>query len=375
MKTLADKAQAYLADPWHALRKFPRKVQEAGAPGFATLRRTLRSARRFTLSNEFVTEAIHFASVQPDVILARAVLARLPFPAVWIEFDQEHRVRTQIAIGTSAPDYDGEDRGLGGFLLHREKAGEGIDWFAAGLAAGRGDEGDAFLWPAGQVLGSGREDMAEPPVDLAPVIDEIMLRGWGYRGDAEGIADQTPALVARGGSLPEACVWRPIMDLFLNSPKTEGVDNATKAVETATKESRGDLRFLVTVLALINCAPIRYQHVEPSGRFLHRRNSIAYLDSHVCTIHGTRTHVQRILDERAPAMPGTPRRAHEVRGHWMLAEYRQGVRACRHLPVPELVEGDHAICAKCEKMIVWREHHVRGDAGLGFVTKEYEVER
>lgn len=370
MKTLADKAQAALAAPWHW---FPvgSKARRVVEPGFIKLRSRLRAARRFRLNNDFLSEVVHQASVQPAVIRRMAVLANLPFDDVWLEWDQEHRVRLQERLGTSEPLLDG-DRGLGGYLLCRDSvAGERVPdrWHAHPFASGRdeADEAEMGAYCQVRIPIDPQGDEPEPPQE----IDETVISGWGYRpgslGSPSDPSSTYRSLLAIGGTSPGVHTILPIMPLE---------PSLWRAYTSGALEARGDLRFLITVLAMLNSVPIRYVHeAAPAGRFTRRLNSMAYLDSHTVELHVGRAKVVRLL-ERA-SREASRKRRHEVRGSWALAEYGNGHAGCRHLPVddPALNDGRHALCAKCGSLIVWRDHHMRGDASLGFVQKEYEVSR
>jgi len=67
---------------------------------------------------------------------------------------------------------------------------------------------------------------------------------------------------------------------------------------------------------------------------------------------------------------GSPRR-HEVRGHWVNFRKTTG---CEH-EFTELEPFDNTRheCCKCGQRRSWKPHFERGDAGKGFVTKDYRV--
>ncbi len=368
MLTLADRAQAFLADPWHKWPLSP-AAQKIAWPGFVKHRANLRKARRFRFDDDFVRKVVQVASVPVSVTLARLILANLPFDHVWVEWDQEVRCREQERIGVS--DWlDDHDRGLAGFLITRNKI-EGeltpSQWYATPFIASR--EGDAEMGPMAQCRIPIKDSHADqPPSELSHTV----ISGWGYRltdvdeqmSDPDSIYN---ALLSVGGTSPEINVALPLM---LRSDSKW----IWKAYEDHSHEARGDLRFLITALAMLNCAPVKYVHSESVGRFTRRHNSMPYLDSHTVSIHADSVHIARIVDREA-SQEASRRRRHEVRGHWALAEYKTGRAPCRHIPAEGLSEGNHAICARCERMIVWKDHHERGDATLGFVRHDFEVSR
>lgn len=378
MKTLADRAQAYLANPWQAIpgaRPRDHGLRTIVENNFRKRRSQLRAARRFTLDDAFVRESVQVASVQPSVILARAQLANMPYDNIWIEFDQEVRVQMQVALKTSADLSDTSDRGLGGFLLTRASPTEPSFWTAYGFFSGRDEGSSAFMhFCCHQFGGMGHNHEANKIISGA---NDASLRiaftlGWGYAPNHEGYTALLPDLMDVGCTLPDDTLTWPTIAANTDSFRMNDVGaRAFDAFTTTAIETRGDMRWLITVLAMINHVPVRYTHRPATGRFTRRLNTMDYLDSHVVTIEAGRTKTVNILDRAAKHAEQSRRRAHEVRGHWMIAEHGNGRPGCSHLPISG--DGKHALCGKCGAKIVWREHHQRGDASLGFVKKEYEV--
>ena len=71
---------------------------------------------------------------------------------------------------------------------------------------------------------------------------------------------------------------------------------------------------------------------------------------------------------------GIPRRAHEVKGHYAVrVAGRDGARRTCFHEWSEPDEEDRRVCARCNALRYWRPTHMRGDASLGIVTKDYSV--
>lgn len=378
MKTLADRAQAFLANPWHRLplTAAERKLVE---PGLRKHRLNLRKARRFTLDDGFTREAVAEASRPAYYALRRADLANLPFDSVWIECDQEVRLRTQLTLGTSKSREGREDRGIAGWLIVRRNTDHADTWTATPFASGRDPAvDDTEIGMCCQNLMVGASQAAVLAGDEDNESRMMLTMGWGYAGSDEEYISALPALVERGFTSPESEVFFPVIKMHIvddGHGPTLMEARARQFFEGYKRhgiESRGDLRFLITVLAMVNHVPVRYVHKPASGRFTRRLNSMDYLDTHIVTLTPGRMRTRTILDRAVRQFEQSRRRAHEVRGHWMLATHGKGGRpGCSHLPISG--DGDTCICGKCGGKLVWRDHHQRGDASLGFVKKEYEV--
>lgn len=384
MKTLADRAQAWLAgDRWAHELHLSKGEQKTIAPGVAKLRSQLRAARRFSLDDGFVREAVEMASVSPMLALARADLANLPYPQVWLEWDQEVRVKHQERMGTSQP-LDPGDHGIAGALLVRNDPNHADVWTSHGFVSGRTEEElDAFAYLCNHTL-----DITSPEIarwlmtafneDVA-ILRDGFVAGWGYRLEGADDEDRKAAAakyLARGCTMPETTFLLPLIEQHIESEeKYKRADRMFRGFFKHAHESRGDLRFYITVLAMINHVPYVEVHRPASGRFTRRLNTMDYLDTHVLTIKAGRTKTKVILDRAVKVhREASRKRAHEVRGHWAIAEYGHGYPpGCRHLPAPGTSDGKHCICSKCGSLLVWKDHHQRGDASLGFVKKDYEV--
>ena len=140
----------------------------------------------------------------------------------------------------------------------------------------------------------------------------------------------------------------------------------------------GEVRNAVAVLLLLNC-PEHYKLVaQPHRRFLNRGRPVVYRAHSVVELElGRRRDYARLwktYSDRA-----SPRR-HEVRGHF---RHRDGREDCAHewplvpvpssTPVPGRPPAPTWTCSRCGRHRTWVAEHQRGDAGRGFVTKEYAV--
>jgi hypothetical protein len=123
-------------------------------------------------------------------------------------------------------------------------------------------------------------------------------------------------------------------------------------INFASQEGRGDLRFLITVLAMINSTPLAYERQPRSGSYRYRLRNLPYFDNTLVKIDcGNKKRaikfVGRALNQ---ALHHIRMRAHDVRGHFRT-----------------LHKGTN------QEKRVWIKEHQRGDASLGFVHQKYEV--
>lgn len=363
------------------------------------LRLAMRSAKRFTFNDDFTRAVVHAANVGPEKILNMCHLANLPFDKMWVEYEAMARAQAQFDEGTAPFPGEGWD-GRGGMLLERGSSNSPSTFKVTtfGLPAVPGKhmaetpcsavcyvldvEGTMPLYasdsPEFDEFGS-RDAMHQYE-------DTIRAAGWGYhlsvRGsDGDRLFDSlldpnslgfacTTELHRRAAIIAEPRFFRGLMMLA-------GDDDAHAArVQTAFHkdilDDRGNLRFIVAMLAMINVCPVEYRHRQPKGYFRHRLRNVPYLSDAEITIVTGRKRIQNVVDHAIKdAIFQRHKKRHEVRGHWALAEYGKGGRACIHEPTER--DGAYAMCGKCNHLIVWKEHHERGDASLGYVQHHYTV--
>ena len=147
------------------------------------------------------------------------------------------------------------------------------------------------------------------------------------------------------------------------------------------KGAYGDLRNIIATLLILNRPSlIQYlQDIPPRRSFLHGKLH-NFMHHRVVTIQVDPRPVIRKIGTTEDA---TPRRRHEVRGHWCHNQDARDYRTigCAHdwVPDPDYAEPenerDHLICAVCAGKRWWRHEHARGSAGLGSTTKDYYVQQ
>jgi hypothetical protein len=126
------------------------------------------------------------------------------------------------------------------------------------------------------------------------------------------------------------------------------------------------IRDLWALLATINDLPIRIEHVEPSHGYMTRGSYKKFLKHSVVHLTVPETRWRKLVYRTSVILR---KRAHQVRGHWR-EDWRNPLT-----PVCEHEFNDAMVCNKCKGHKIWITEHQRGDAGLGFVTHDYEVHK
>ena len=371
------------------------------------LRIALRQARRFTFDDAFTRAVVARSTVQAPRMLANCHLANLPFDRVWIEYNMNARIDAQHTQGTGPP-RDGEDRGPAAFLIERHRASNPAMFRISQTGYHTPADGspnsldpDCAMGPCAYVVDlSGMLPYLASDADFGKahefgalggpslphgdertreVENKMRAMGWGYfhQDDDGNLAyATTEELTRRGGVCLEGRFFRIIVEEALARDMRAGNDgNSSRMIEAFARdviEGRGNLRFVITALAMMNVCPVTYVHREAKGFQRRRLRNIPYLDSHTITINCGSKRIEHVVDRAFRDHElAQKRKRHEVRGHWALAEYGKGGRACVHEPAER--DGDYAVCGRCERLIHWRDHYERGDASLGYVHHDYEV--
>lgn len=344
------------------------------------LRMALRRARRFTLDDAFVQEVVRRASTSPpEKMLAVSDLANLPFEKVFIEYDNGTRIRAQKAAGTMRFEskIEDEDRGLAGWLIERFKGSPG-HWRATYFSF---DDKHSFAqqnWVVGAaeyVVNLDGQNPMPPNITMTKSLAEL-TQGypWGYAvrvGEEDFAFVASEELSRRGIGLPESRFFEPLMRYGIEQ-KSGFQDQVIRLLGNALHEGRGDLRFLCSMLAMLNHVPTTYVHRPAKGHYRARLRNVPYLDNRVISIHCGRKRIVNVVDgAMKDALGAHHKKRHSVRGFWRDVEYGRA-RGCAHEPIER--DGDYCLCGKCGHLLRWIDHHERGDAALGWVTHDYEVQ-
>lgn len=343
----------------------------------------LRGIQAFNLDNETVEVVAEMASGERrhKMIPLYRELARLPFDHVWIEFDYHHLHSWRSERGLTNT-LDSEHGLVGvpqqmGFLCERlVKHEEGmrittVGWMSPDARAGLPP--DACLFPICHNLTTGRDKVifaghrADVP-GMAEIIDDanrsqLPVIAWGIdRGDSDLTQWTSNPLSGTNGVEPEGTYT----DLLLAKyGYDEGMRRIAGSMGHFCNEQRGDLRFVVAALALLNHVPVIYKPHRPKGRMLASNTTRPFLESRVVTIDVPqgRRRIKMIDKELRNSLALQRRKRHRVRGHWRISPTPHGPRW-------ELYVDPFTLNKRWR---IWIADHERGDASLGWVDHIYHV--
>jgi hypothetical protein len=387
-----------LADWLHAWTYDTRPIYENAFPGHRLIygndakshewqahqkldfRMAMRKAERVVLDDAFMHEIAKKTIGQPPEMLAMAGLALLPFEKMFVEWDDNVRIRAVCEAAKAAGgDYGHDpdtDYGRAGLLFERLLPGDPKVWSIAHVSD---SEGSLPVWPYAAVFGDEAYYEKTRGIDIpGSPMENLMASGWGYVGREDNATQFAihEELLARGIALPEHRFFMPITRAMLKDPANTGT--VLRFCKTTAQQNAGTLRWGTAILASLNTVPTVRAPREASGHFQHRLRSIPKLSTVHVSIDAKPGHEVAVYDKHFHEATGRHNRRHEVRGHWRVVDSRRkGVPStpywmCAHVAADE--DGLYALCGKCGHLLRWIDHHERGDAALGYVIKDgYDV--
>lgn len=336
-------------------------------PSMKMLRKRLTMARRFHLSDEFVVEATRKAdSLTPWEAWEALQVAKLPFEHMWIEFDNQKRLAY-----AEDEDYVDPERAIprGGFLLSRTPGESMLMTGYLGGGGGRTLTQMAAFLVGGDVERAARSAkvLGEEQIYMFNKLGMLRDRGdafahgyemtpwhfgeWSDKEEGTYICEPsaiTRMLASKTRILVEPFFW----NWWLGFDKVLDEENSRQAYASSLADQRGDVRFVVAMLAMINLVPIKYTYKpsKPTSDGYQGKDK-PYLDYQVVEIEAGRQKVINVVNHAFRAIrEKAKKRAHEVRGHMRV--YHKGTP---------------------KEFRVWIKEHQRGDASLGFVRQTWEV--
>lgn len=149
--------------------------------------------------------------------------------------------------------------------------------------------------------------------------------------------------------------------------------SAMEVVAEAINEYSGQWRLIICALYLINGQDFTSSDSTwkgGAGQRIVRGKIVPYLEHRLVSLKVP--HIVAIRKATKVLGEAIPRRRHEVGGHWAHRRSK-GDPSCAHVWV-KMTESREQ-CALCEYDRWWIKDYERGDASLGYVTKDHLVER
>jgi hypothetical protein len=371
-----EKRQPTLADKFIA-RRWTGSEAYLEPKAVARLQAVARQARKFAFDEAAMLHVAHVVQTIPELLVREYQFARPPFEQTWIEFPGDTFWQK---LSEHVPEQHKKDLGV---------TDETMD-----LNLG-------FLIDHGRVnvVVQGRKDSPNDPCILTPlqyhlntewpVRDQLTFATqmgvsrlgidpflWGSTYDR---LSQDERRLLRDNNMVELVPFNKKHNAYLNL-KTPGF------LGRVATGSTGELRTVVALLLLLNRPSItRYVQTLPNSRGWNKNRVIPYLEHTRVTIDLDAVELMRKVGTSRDE--GTPKRRHEVRGHYCHDKDARDfarIAGCIHdfqpttedwLPWGERAEEpNHWLCATCGGKRWWKRDHVRGDASLGFVKHEgYDV--
>ena len=355
------------------------------------LRQSLRSAQRMVIDDDTV-RLICRISHDREKFPLWAILARLPFDTLWIEFDLHEKVKEFERMGTlhSRVDLSIVSRPVG-YLLQKD-LDTSTRWIAHEFVDADGKNVQVTTQPCFFVFDPNGSDLqpvrgstlwGKTTLSRDPDFPRLPLKGKCENGETIDCEADPEFSYAGAFTLEEnsihpddwandkigAClcpVWTSVM------PKKRLI---RFAMEDAL-ERAGTLRWLMILLATINSVPnnIRSMHGRKGHMQVPGAPPLSYFSHKVITLTvPKRNTIRYVSDALTREATGRHNKWHKVIGHWRHIEYgRKLPYFCKH--EPSRVEGDIAWCERCERKLRWITlPNGRGSAALGYIDHSYLV--
>jgi hypothetical protein len=405
-------ADLFIANTYAEPSRYKGRMRKEMSEAMLRYRLDVQRAHRFVLSDDFVTYATEAASVSSDKILNRIHAATLPYEQTWVEFNLHQKVKTirrlhksnDTSLEDIAPrvgmlmqrinDTDAvatmiaepSDRRplphlTSYFLTTRE-----VDFFSDGMYRSYyGCRPFHFDYEVDRRQQKLQELLKEDGVDEETFVNSLLQIGkgtlWGYSKHGGGMLPKdgpidmvVPEKLIHHGDAGYSRMYEPIHRAVAESEGS--ADKLLEMVINELREFSGQMRWIVTVLAMLNEVPINADLVQrPQHIRVGPTQKRQYMDYHRVTLKLPKSKPLRFIERKLGDAEAARRRAHEVRSHWRY--YLRGEPPCkrdRHDWVWD-EENGYRLCGKCFSWATLIHEHVRGDPNLGWIRKDYVIEK
>jgi hypothetical protein len=369
----------------------------------------MRRAHRFVLDDPFVDMATEMSMASPEKVLARLQYATLPYENTWIEFNLHAKMKAIHRVHGSTFNNADEVSERLGMLLQR------IDDTSAVCTLVTDYEGRvmphmtcyffslnertfvssnaAYFGCIPMVVGSKTREREDEPTGQVIEIDlksyqtvanaDSMGKAslWGYTSEkgTEFVSTQrtekmrTPSFLMRHGDAGFSRAFPPYDALINSHEGEEGKKKAAELILAELREFTGTIRWLVTVLAMLNQVPVHADLVTRSHQMrIGHFKKHQFVDYHKVSLRLPKLHPIPYLERHLRGPSERRHRAHEVRAHWRTYLHAEHCSADEHAWTYDYDDG-YRLCDKCMAYGRLIHEHVRGNAELGWVRKDYVI--
>ena len=382
-----DMVQEALARPDKRLflmRHWNDAKKDMGASAILNTRLALDQAKVFKLSDEFVRVSADASMMEPAVILNALSNARLPYDKMWVEWDEEVRMKalggfvgldTALRIGAFMERMAGYDDQflMHMFWIHRKEHPQLPEL---------GGEAKVFLsmlsvvWnTSDQVkqvsLANTEEELPEEVFEL--LFGRMYYQKWGGFGEGKSAKDRiylnqiSSHIGINFGIGWKANIGDPSV---LPAVTGEEREKLMRTVHGSVIGLEGDIRFMITVLSLLQTKwTDKVITRESAGKRNLPSLRTNWLDVHECVITAPKERIIHLYPRKMAT--GALRRRHDVMGHFCY-KHGTGLEDCVHNYIEN--EFGQEVCTNCHSTRWWRASHQRGSLDVGKVSKTYRVD-
>lgn len=387
MIPFADTINAACVDPKRLLLVPSPNYDERGLRALAVqVRAMLRSSRRFYIDEEVVRAASRLGVQHPKVLYEMLNRARTPFEKIWLEWPLDAQLEEAgQKSATDAP------LRAGAFIERLDEAEPIYRMMQVG-GPPRNIDRQYIALPALSVIynlhtpfltSSAESEQIQQISQMPKDFINMTLLGKAYSGTDPSDADEEEMEERQrycdALSMHAKYIFNPLTRSYV-VPALAG--NADRVLPTAAQDARthiritiretsGQWRLIIALLALINAQDFVERSSYRYGRnHIVRATVVPYLEHITVKLKLPRHIVQdRLVRQYVEYIP---RRRHEVMGHWKQSRKR-GDPNCDHAYID--VTPSRQRCALCAHSRWWVNEHERGDASIGYVTKDRLVTR
>lgn len=393
-------------------KRVPKEVRDVVTPSVYQYRSWLKRANRFVLDDNFLDPLVTMTN-DLDRAEESTHLGRLPYPVVWVEYNQRHLFEKMDDIGALVSSINGRDyiKGVSeraGFLIIRDPDKD--TRFTAFKFDIMGLHPDGRVATISERLYMPEKLKMDAQVDSVCISvdteDPINLR-YGlfgtrsltdfFRGMPDRAVDIVDALqqavpvglhpndtvlhqkyasVIRHysyGIEPMMAAMMKFASKFNEEKFIKYADEMMNTVAQSCRDLRGNGLLLTSLFSMINNVPTITKVVEPKGYRHMGMNKLPYMSHSIVTLQLPKVNPITFVQRKLSNAKAWSLRAHEVRGHWA-HRHDSGRKDCKHAWF-KTKDVNHEECGLCGAYRWWKKDHTRGDASKGFVQKQhYKVE-